>query len=214
MSGFDSNWHRRALAGDRDAIETLVKSVLTPLHSFCLYRVGRNRALCEEVVQETILRAVNELDKYDPSRSANNIFPWLIGIACNEIHRAVASEKVTVSLESLWAGLDRQLQDTYSRLETASLDDDCLQRQETRELVNATMSQLPRQYQSALEARYFHGRSTREISALTHVSEKAVESQLARAREAFRATFLALVRQLEHGSVGGVGPVDTLRSSQ
>ena len=63
-------------------------------------------------------------------------------------------------------------------------------------MVNATMSQLPPQYGRALEAKYVLGRSVREIARAWKVSEKAVESQLSRARTAFRTVFLALSSNL------------------
>ncbi len=74
--------------------------------------------------------------------------------------------------------------------------DDVLRREETREMVGATMSQLPRHYREALEAKYVAGKSVRDIAAALAISEKAVESQLTRARKAFRATFVALARNL------------------
>src|SRR6266404_1404582 len=74
---FDAAWRARALEGHADAISALTTDALPPLYRFCLYRVGRNAHLCEEVVQETLLRALRELRQYDPGRAANNIFPWL-----------------------------------------------------------------------------------------------------------------------------------------
>ena len=193
---FDAAWRRRALAGDADAVRTLAEAVLQPLYRFCLYRVGRNRHLCEEVVQETLLRALHDLSQYDPARAANNIFPWLTGLARNEIHRALGREHAAVSLEVLWANMDKELLAFYARLDSEPFADELLQREETRELVNATMSQLPPHYREALEAKYVSGQSVRDLASSWHVSEKAVESQLTRARKAFRATFLALSRNL------------------
>ena len=63
-------------------------------------------------------------------------------------------------------------------------------------MVNAAMSQLPPRYGEALEAKYLHGRTVRQIAQLWRTSEKAVESVLGRARAAFRATFLALAKNL------------------
>jgi DNA-directed RNA polymerase specialized sigma24 family protein len=51
-------------------------------------------------------------------------------------------------------------------------------------------------YRETLEAKYVLGQSVRDIAAALEISEKAVESQLTRARKAFRATFLALTRNL------------------
>ena len=59
------------------------------------------------------------------------------------------------------------------------------------------MSQLPDHYRDTLEAKYVLGKSLREMAELSKLSEKAIESQLARARKAFRATFEALSRHLQ-----------------
>ena len=72
-----------------------------------------------------------------------------------------------------------------------------LQREETRDLVNATMAQLPDHYRESLEEKYVEGRSQREMAERRQMTEKALESQLSRAREAFRATFLALSRRAQ-----------------
>ena len=190
--GFDHVWHRAALAGDSAAIAALASSAIEPLYQFCLYRLGSNVELAEEVVQETLLRAIRELDKYDPARSGGNIFAWLTGLARNEIRRALGRETEAVSLQALWDQLDDELRSVYARLESAPLADEVLAREETREMVNATMAQLPHHYREALEAKYVLGQTVRDIAAAWQVSEKAVESQLTRARNAFRATFIAL----------------------
>lgn len=189
---FDEAWRQRALRGDAGAVKQLAGAVLQPLYSFCLYRVGRNQHLCEEVVQETMLKAIRALKNYEPARAQNNIFPWLTGLARNEIQRILNREKAAVSLQSLWFKMDQELLAIYSRLEAEPLADEVLQREETRELVNATMSQLAPQYREALEAKYLAGKSVRDLADAWHLSEKAMESQLTRARKAFRATFLAL----------------------
>jgi RNA polymerase sigma factor (sigma-70 family) len=194
---FDAAWRDRALRGDANAITGLAGSALQPLYRFCFYRVGRNRHLCEEVVQETLFRALRDLRQYDPRRAGNNIFPWLTGLARNEIHRTLSREKSAVSLETLWANMDRELLAVFARLESEPFAADLLEREETRELVNATMSQLPDHYRTALEGKYVKGKSVRDLAGDWNISEKAAESQLTRARQAFRATFLALARNLE-----------------
>ena len=53
------------------------------------------------------------------------------------------------------------------------------------------------QYRQSVEAKYVNGRSVRDLATSWCVSEKAAESQLSRARKAFRVTFLALSRNLQ-----------------
>ncbi len=193
---FDARWRAAALAGQADAIDRLARLCLEPLYRFCYYRVACNRAVCEDVVQETLMRAIRDLGRYDPARSGGNIFGWLTGLARNEIRRAVARDRKAASLDQLWERMDRELLDFYQAMDSQPLPDELLERAETRELVNAAMSQLPPHYGAALEAKYVLGRSVRDIAESLGLTEKAVESQLARAREAFRATFTALARNL------------------
>ena len=193
---FDRRWHRAALAGRRDAIDRLAQAALGPLYRFCFWRVGGNRHLCEDVVQETMVRAIRDLEHFDPDRGRGEIFPWLAGLARNEIQRAVAREKTAANLQTLWEKMDDELRRIYAALESEPVDDELLGREETRQMVGATMSQLPPRYRDALEAKYVAGRTVREMAAAGKLSEKAVESQLTRARKAFRATFLALAANL------------------
>ncbi len=195
-STYDASWWRRALAGDPDAVKRLAEAALKPLYHFCLYRVGRNHHLCEEVVQETLLGAIRRLSDYDPQRARGDIFPWLTGLARNEIRRVLAREKPAVDIANFWTKMDEQLLSLYAMLESQPFGSDLLARTETREMVNATMAQLPHHYGQVLEAKYVMGKSVRDIAAALGTSAKAAESMLTRAREAFRATFLALANNL------------------
>ena len=192
---FDVKWRGQALQGDAGAIG-LFSAVLEPLFQFCLYRVGNNRHLCEEAVQETLVRAIRELERYQPQRCDGNILPWLTGLARNEIHRLLDRRHSESSLEALWARIDEDLRAAYAALESEPLAEDVLQREETRQMVNAAMAQLPLRYREALEAKYVEGHSVREMAAARSMTEKAAESQLGRARKAFRKTFLTLARNL------------------
>ena len=93
--------------------------------------------------------------------------------------------------------MDKELLAVFASLDSEPFNEELLQREETRELVNATMSQLPPHYREALEGKYLGGKSVRDLADSWNVSEKAVESQLTRARKAFRATFLTLSSVVE-----------------
>jgi RNA polymerase sigma factor (sigma-70 family) len=185
-----------AQRGDRRALDVLAAAYL-PLVYNIVGRAMNGHPDVDDVVQETMLRAIRDLANYDPQRARNNILPWLIGLARNEIQRVLQREKSTASLQLLWDNLDQELIGIYSKLEEEPFGDEVLQRQETRDLVNATMAQLPDHYRESLEEKYVQGRSQREMAERWQLTEKALESQLSRARHAFRATFLALSRQLQ-----------------
>ena len=185
------------MGGDPAAIARLASECVEPLYRFCFYRVGRRQDLSEEVVQETLVRAIRDLANYQPHRSSDDIFPWLTGLARNEIQRALRREQNSASLQALWERMDDELRALYAQLESEPFSDEMLAREETREMVNATMSQLPSKYRTALEAKYVLGQSVRDMAQALALTEKAVESQLGRARRAFRETFLTLAKNLD-----------------
>lgn len=106
---FNHRWHRKALMGEQAAVEALAQAAIGPLFRFCFYRLGGNRHLTEEVVQETLIRAIRELEKYEPVRAKGNILGWLTGLARNEIRRALEQEGAAVNLQTLWDKLDDDL---------------------------------------------------------------------------------------------------------
>ena len=66
------------------------------------------------------------------------------------------------------------------------------QRDEIARYVQATLEELPDNYARALEWKYMQGLSVAEIAAGLGLGEKAAESVLSRAREAFRDAFSSL----------------------
>lgn len=191
---FNHRWHRKALMGEQAAVEALAQAAIGPLFRFCFYRLGGNRHLTEEVVQETLVRAIHELEKYEPIRAKGNILGWLTGLARNEIRRALGQEGAAVNLQTLWDKLDDDLRTVYSRIESEPLSRDVLDREETREMVNATMAQLPAKYREALEAKYVAGKSVRDIAAALRLSssttspKKSIWTDFARTTASFSAS--------------------------
>ena len=172
---FDAAWRTEALAGSAEAIAALAGAAATPLYRFCFYRVGKDRHLCEDVVQEAMLAVIAQLDRYDPHRCEGDIFPWLTGLARNAIRRVLARRPAGGALEALWLKMDRELLSLYGAIEAEPMDDDLLGRDETRDMVNATMSQLPPRYGRALEAKYLHNQTVSEMAAGCGKTVKAVE---------------------------------------
>ncbi|MCA9207409.1 MAG: sigma-70 family RNA polymerase sigma factor [Planctomycetales bacterium] len=93
--------------------------------------------------------------------------------------------------------MDQRLARVYAALDRELIEEDVLRCEETRQMVNATMSQLPSHYREALELKYVAGHSVRQIATARAMTEKAVESLLTRARQAFRETFLTLSQSLD-----------------
>ena len=69
------------------AVERWFLEYADALHSFVYYRVDRDQALAEDVVQETFLTALGKIESFDPRRG--EMLPWLTYTARNCIRAAL-----------------------------------------------------------------------------------------------------------------------------
>lgn len=147
-----------------------------PLYGFVFLRAGRHVQRTEEVVQDSWMTAVRRIRKFDAEKGTFEA--WLFGIADNTLsnHRR-----------------------KWRRADTEEIEDDHpsgdargAELVQTRELVGLTLSGLPLDYADILRAKYTEGHSVAEISAKWKRSEKAIESLLTRARNAFREEYSKL----------------------
>ena len=142
---------------------------VSPLFGYTARRTGGDRALTEDIVQETYLRA---LDGWDPRALPDAPLAWLRRVARNLLIDHLRRLKRAAPAE--WGPGEKDPPET-ARDEFRS-----------RELFLALTS-LGRKKASILEAFYYDGMSVREIAADKGVSEKAVEGLLRRARQALKA---------------------------
>lgn len=176
------------LAGDREAAEGLFRGHLDPLYEFVHYRVGRRRTVAEDVVQETFLTAFQRLGSFD---GRSSLFTWLCGIARNKIREDRRVRRPKPIEDVLWES-DAEIDAILVNIEREPLPEWVLEREETSELVGATLSSLPPDYREALIGKYVDGLSVAELGARRGRSEKAAESLLHRARLAFAKVFQVL----------------------
>ena len=179
------------LDGDGQAAEQLFRRELEPLYEFVHYRVGRRRELAEEVVQDTFLTAFQRLAAYD---GRSSLHTWLCGIARNKIREQRRARRPR-ALEDVLADSDADIDAFLLDIEREPLPEWVIEREETAELVGATLSSLPPDYREALVAKYVDGLSVAQIGARAGKSEKAAESTLHRARLAFSRVFQLLAKE-------------------
>lgn len=180
---------RDVASGDAAAFDAFFKEYFPRLFRFALGRVENDPALAEEVVQRTMCIVVRKMGSY---RGEALLFTWLCQICRNEMS-AVFRQRgdryradipiddhpaVQAALESMWAD--------DLRPETAQ------RQEEIAQFVHATLQQLPARYARVLELKYVDGDSVAEIARELDLSEKATESLLTRARNAFRDGFQTL----------------------
>ena len=173
----------RMLAGDKRAFDEFFDGNAQRLAAFAARRSGLDEASLEDVVQNTLIKAIHNLPSY---RGEAALFTWLSGICRHElsdVHRKVARRPTHVSLYETGA-----LQVEISRLRAPEHEEPVaeLDTAQRRADVLRVLEALPEHYALALEAKYGDGATVDEIAILLDLSPIAAQSLLARARQAFR----------------------------
>ena len=163
-----------ARKGDRQAFETLVRSVQRAVYGLCL-RLLKTEAEAAEAVQETFLRAYQNLHKYDDAKPFDI---WVLAIARNlcldQLRRKsrMRTEDVEEMSEVLPSG-------------DATLEEGAIQREERRSL-EAAMATLSVEDREVLALYYVQRRTTKEIAQILGVAPGTIMARLFRAREKLR----------------------------
>lgn len=184
----------RAAGGNQRALARLYESNVDALYTFVFYRVGRDAALAEDVVQETFAVALDRIDRYDGERGS--VQSWLCTVSRNVIRDHLRAHKRTAELAAMWERIDESLAQIFESLDRAPLSDEVIAREETRDLVNMTIAHLPEKYRDVLVEKYIGGKSIDELATTLALSPQATKSLLARARRAFRETFSTLCHSM------------------
>jgi RNA polymerase sigma-70 factor (ECF subfamily) len=147
----------------------IYRETIHPFYVSTARRTGGNRALTEDIVQESYLRALNTWHRKDVPGSP---LAWLMRVARNILIDYLRHKK--------WDIRQAQEHDPVAGFPTS---DDHFK---SLELFLA-ISSLGRRKANILEAFYFDGKSIREIAENLNISERAVEGQLRRARRSLKS---------------------------
>ena len=155
---------------DRSAWSMAVERHLHEVYGFVFHLVGGDRAVAEDLNQETWLEALDGIERCDGARG--DFRNWLFGIARNRValhYRRRVSSEVFVESE-----------------DTSLLPEDVLEQVEETSVVRAAMLLLPADRREALVGKYIEGLSVGAIALRMEKTAKAVESLLSRARQQMR----------------------------
>ncbi len=185
---------RAARAGDAGAIGRFYDAHVDGLYAFVFYRVGRDAALAEDVVQETFALALSKQAAFDSARGS--VGSWLTVLSRNVIRDHLRAHKRSDDFAQAWERIDATLAQNFAAMAERPLPGDVLERAETRDLVHMAVAHLPDQYRTALTRKYVDGESLESLASELGISVDATKSLLARARRAFRDTFATLSANL------------------
>jgi RNA polymerase sigma-70 factor, ECF subfamily len=161
----DEQLARRVQRGHTADLAALVERHHSPLLGFLYRLTGGNRALAEDLTQESFLRALRSIQQYQPARPFK---PWLYAIAVNVARdyfkRAEVRYAVTLADDDLLA-----LPDPIGLEETIELDG---------ARIAAAIGALPVQQREAIILRYYQDLSLAEIAATLDIPIGTVKSRL------------------------------------
>jgi RNA polymerase sigma-70 factor (ECF subfamily) len=179
----------KLVVGDEGAWCTFCEEYSADLLAFVQYVFGCSRVWSEEIVQMAFVRCVRSISTYDPARG--RLFPWLKAVARNEA-RSLLRDRQSGRAELLFSTIPQHVFESLAgAIDQTPLPDELLESTETQMLIRECLTELNTRYRQALVRKYVDGWKVAAIAADFNVSEKAAESLLSRAREAFKSIVLA-----------------------
>lgn len=161
----------RARAGDQAAFAQLFEQYRAPILNY-LHRMVSDRALAEDLTQDTFIKAYNALPRTKPDLAFK---AWLYRIATNTAISHLRRGKIIKWLPFL---SDRETPDEHIEKSVSRKMD-----------INEALSKLPQHYATALLLRHYQGLSLAETAQALDVTENAAKLRLFRARKAFAKVY-------------------------
>ena len=162
----------RARAGDQVAFARLFEQYHAPILNY-LHRMVNDRALAEDLAQDTFIKAYNA----QPDTRPNLAFKaWLYRIATNTAISQLRRRKIVQWIPFL-ADHDRPGEESVERTVTRQTD------------IERTLAKLPKHYAAVLLLRHYQGLSLAETAAALEITENAAKLRLFRARKAFAQVY-------------------------
>jgi RNA polymerase sigma-70 factor (ECF subfamily) len=165
---------------DRSAWGAAVDRHLHEVYGFVFHLVGGNRAVAEDLNQETWLEALDGIEQCDVTRGSFR--NWLFGIA----RKRVALHYRRRAMAGNPRSLSGQFGEAAELGDIGVLPKDVLEQVERVSIVRAAILLLPEDRREVLLWKYVEGLSVETIAIRMGRTTKAVESLLSRAREQVR----------------------------
>jgi len=186
----DQDVVEHALAGRESAFRELIGRYERPVFSL-IYRLVRDRERAEDLSQDTFIKVLNALDRYDPSYKLSS---WIFKIAHNTaLDHLRRREPDTLSLDgSPHARTAAEAEATS--LNPASHDESPEDFAASRELgseIERAIGTLRPEYRTAIVLCHVEGHAYEEIARIMDVPLGTVKTYIHRARK-------VLMKQLAH----------------
>ena len=186
---YDRNELERLSRKDPAAIEQWFRRYADAVFTFIYYKVGRDKELAQDIVQDTFLEGITKMAQYDPKKAS--MYMWLLFLSRNHIKKALRAKKRSLTNTCVHVPDSKYL--NYCRnLPCELIPDEIVHSQEMAELVQVTLADIPANYGEILRQHYYAGDSLKQIAAIRQITEGAAKVLLHRARKSFEKTFVRL----------------------
>lgn len=186
----------RGAVGDPDAFAAEVLAFLDPLYGTAL-RLTRNRADAEDLVQDTLVRALRFSDRFE---RGTNLKAWLYTILHNTWrNRRRDRSRETVDVDSDRVDAAASSADGPAAFETPER---ILLRQTLDADLQAALDSLPEAFREAVWLRDVEEFSYAEMAAMLEVPIGTVMSRISRGRRMLFERLTAARQDLEPGTTG------------
>jgi RNA polymerase sigma-70 factor (ECF subfamily) len=174
----------RARRGDEEAFQLIFTRYGRPILSF-IQNLVQNRALAEELAQETFVRAYRNLGGL---RDDRHLSTWLFGIARNVVRESARAHRRDERRVTLDDPESLELESTGRLPEGVMLD------RELNEVIGQALLELDEDKRIVFTLRIFHEMSYEEIRRITGHSVGKLKTDLHRARQLMRRRIAPYVR--------------------
>jgi RNA polymerase sigma-70 factor (ECF subfamily) len=180
------------LAGQEASFNRFFNEYYPRVYRFCQRRI--DGADAEDIALETLRHAIKRIETY---RGEASLLTWLYQVARSQVsayYKRAQKHRDLVLIED-----DTQVQAEVAAMaiDLATGPEALKEREQRRDLVHYMLDSLPGDYGQILEWKYVDQYSVEEIAAKLEVSPTAIQSMLARARNAFRSAYSGIASQMQ-----------------
>ena len=179
---------------DKKTIEEWFLNYADSIYMFIYRRVEKDRQTAIDILQDTFLEALGNINKYQPSKG--NVLTWLILLSRNHIKKALRQKTRFSNCTDIKP--DGTFLTAIEKISDEPLPDEIIEKEETAELVQITLATLPKKYRDVLNQFYYQQKMMKQIASDNGQSQIAAKITLYRARNAFRKAFLKTVKLLHN----------------
>lgn len=172
LSANEASWVEKAQAGDRDAFEQLYRSNCDKIFALCWRMCGGDKALAEDMLQDSFVRAWNKLHLF---RGDSKFGTWLHRLTVNVI---LSDKRIRVKRLQR----EQELGENIERTMVGERDVSAGLRQD----LETAIAGLPERARTVLVLYDIEGYRHAEIAEITGMAVGSSKAQLHRARKLVR----------------------------